>query len=52
VLSLIASRVPSDVRKMTGALRKALAFAQVSGTDVTQAVAEEILSHLGAIEAA
>ncbi|MDZ4860559.1 MAG: DnaA/Hda family protein [Candidatus Hydrogenedentes bacterium] len=52
VLSLIAARVPTDVRKMTGALRKALAFAQVSGTDVTHALAEEILSHLATTEAA
>lgn len=52
VLSLIASRVPVDVRKMTGALRKALAYAQVSGAEVTQELTEEILSHLTAIEAA
>ncbi|NUM56822.1 MAG: ATP-binding protein [Candidatus Hydrogenedentes bacterium] len=52
ILSLIASRVPVDVRKMTGALRKALAYAQVSGTEVTHELTEEILSHLTAIEAA
>lgn len=52
ILSLIASRVPADVRKMTGALRKALAYAQVSGTEVTHELTEEILSHLTAIEAA
>ena len=52
ILSLIASRVPTDVRKMTGALRKALAYAQVSGTEVTQELTEEILSHLTGIEAA
>jgi len=52
VLSLIASRVPSDVRKMTGALRKALAYAQVSGTEVTHELTEEILDHLTATDAA
>ncbi|MCC6152549.1 MAG: ATP-binding protein, partial [Candidatus Hydrogenedentes bacterium] len=52
ILSLIASRVPVDVRKMTGALRKALAYAQVSGTEVTHELTEEILSHLTGIEAA
>jgi len=52
IFSLIAARVPSDVRKMTGALRKALAYAQVSGTGVTKELAEEILSHLNTIEAA
>lgn len=52
ILALIASRVPTDVRKMTGALRKALAFAQVAGSEITQELAEEILSHLTATEAA
>lgn len=52
VLSLIASRVPADVRKLTGALRKALAYAQVAGTEITHELTEEILSHLTTIEAA
>ena len=52
ILSLIASRIPVDVRKMTGALRKALAYAQVAGTEVTQEMTAEILDHLTAIDAA
>jgi len=46
VLSLIAMRVPNDVRKMTGSLRKIVAFAQLVGQNLSCELAEEILSHL------
>ncbi|MBW7865394.1 MAG: ATP-binding protein [Candidatus Hydrogenedentes bacterium] len=52
ILSLIAMRVPGDVRKMTGALRKITAFAKLIGKDITVETAQEILSHLGVGEAA
>lgn len=52
ILSLIAMRVPDDVRKMTGSLRKVLAFAQVAEREITVEMAEDILSHLGAEAAA
>ncbi|HNT87375.1 MAG TPA: chromosomal replication initiator protein DnaA, partial [Candidatus Hydrogenedentes bacterium] len=47
VLSLISMRVQNDVRKMTGALRKVVAFAKLVGQEMTCELAEEILSHLG-----
>ncbi len=47
VVSLIAMRVPNDVRKMMGALRKVTAFAKLVGHEVNCDLAGEILSHLG-----
>lgn len=52
VLSLIAMRVSNDVRKMTGSLRKIVAFARLVGQEMSCEMAGEILSHLGAGEAA
>lgn len=52
VLGLIAMRVPGDVRKMTGALKKIAAFAKLVGQELTVEMAQEILNHLGAEEAA
>ncbi|HIJ66320.1 MAG TPA: ATP-binding protein [Candidatus Hydrogenedentes bacterium] len=52
VLSLVATRVPRDVRKMTGSLRKIVAFAALVGQDISSEVADEILNHLEAGEAA
>jgi len=52
VLGLIAMRVPGDVRKMTGALKKIAAFAKLVGQDLTVEMAQEMLNHLGAEEAA
>ncbi len=52
VLSLIAMRVPDDVRKMTGALRKVAAYARHAGKAPNCDVAAEVLSHLGVEEAA
>jgi len=52
LLSLIAMRVPSDNRKMIGALRKVTAYAELVGEAVSCEMANEILNHLGAVEAA
>ena len=52
VLSLIATRVTNDVRKMNGSLRKIVAYAELVGANVTCEMATEILSHLGVEEAA
>jgi len=47
ILSLIAMRVPDDVRKMTGSLRKIVAFAKLVGQEMSCEMADEILNHLG-----
>jgi chromosomal replication initiator protein DnaA len=52
VLSLVAMRVPDDIRKMTGSLRKIVAYANLVGQDMSYELADEILSHLGAEKAA
>jgi len=52
VLGVIAMRVPGDVRKMTGALKKIAAFAKLIGQDLTVEMAQEMLNHLGAEAAA
>ena len=52
ILSLVAMRVPHDVRVMVGALRKIVAFANLVGQAISYEMASEILSHLGAVEAA
>ena len=52
ILSVIASRVPNDIRKMTGALRKVIAYAGLVGQDISCELAYEILNHLGITEAA
>lgn len=52
ILSLIATRITSDVRKMTGALRKVIAYAKLVGQEISRDMANEILSHLGIGEAA
>ncbi len=51
VLGSIASRVTSDVRRMTGSLRKVIAFAQMVGQEITGELVEEILTHLDTQEA-
>lgn len=48
ILSLIAMRVSNDVRKMTGSLKKIVAFANLVGQDMSCEMADEILSHLNA----
>ena len=52
VLAMIAMRVPHDMRKMTGALRKVAAFARHAGKALSCDMAAEVLRHLGAEEAA
>lgn len=51
VLGLIAMRVPNDVRKMMGSLKKIIAFAKLVGQNITCEMADEILSHLGVVAA-
>lgn len=51
VLSLIAMRVPGDIRKMLGALKSVMAYAELMGGGVSCEKAGEILTHLG-VEAA
>jgi len=51
VLGLIAMRVPNDVRKMMGSLKKIIAFAKLVGQSITCEMADEILSHLGVVAA-
>ena len=46
VLSLVATRVPDDVRKLSGALRKVMAFCELLQQDVTVESAQEVLNHL------
>ena len=52
ILSLIALRVADDIRKMTGALRKIIAYARLQDNKVSMEEAQNILSHLKAHEAA
>jgi chromosomal replication initiator protein DnaA len=52
ILSLVAARVSNDVRKMTGALQKIIACAELADENMTIEMVKDILSHLGAEEAA
>ena len=52
ILEAIASRVPHDMRKMTGALRKVIAFAGLVGHELDSGQGWEILDQLGITEAA
>ena len=47
VLGLIATRVPHDVRKMIGSLRKVMAYAELEDEALDCETANEILDHLG-----
>jgi len=51
VLAVVATRVPRDVRKMAGAMRKIIAFAGLVGQDVSSETAYEILNKMGVAEA-
>jgi chromosomal replication initiator protein len=51
VLSFLAHQITNDVRKLTGSLRKVLAFADLVGQDITLDMATDILGHLGVAEA-
>jgi chromosomal replication initiator protein DnaA len=46
VLSLVATRVSDDVRKLLGALRKVVAFCDLFQQDVTSEIAQDVLDHL------
>lgn len=52
VLGLIATRVPNDIRKMIGALRKVIAYAKLVDDGISCETADDILKHLGITEAA
>lgn len=52
ILTLIAMRVPNDIRKMIGALHNVVAYAELVGKAITCEMANEILSHLVVEEAA
>lgn len=52
ILSMIATRVADDIRKMTGALRKIIAFSRLEEDKISVEDAQRILIHLGADEAA
>ena len=51
VLAIVATRVPRDVRRMVGAMRKIIAFTGLVGQDVTSETAYDILSKMGVAEA-
>ena len=52
VLAVIATRIPGDVRKMIGSLRKVIAFGKVVGQDVTSDMAHEVLGGVDAAQPA
>lgn len=52
VLAVIATRIPNDIRKLLGALRKVIAFGGLVGEDITSDMVLNILNHVGAAEAA
>jgi chromosomal replication initiator protein len=52
ILNLVAMRVPKDIRKMTGSLRKIIAYSELVGQEISCESANEILSHLAEEQAA
>ncbi len=52
VLSLVATRIASDIRRMRGALRKVIAYAKLVEQEITREMANEVLDSLGAEDAA
>ena len=52
IVSLIATRVPDDVRRMTGALKRMCAHAKLVKTELTCELATEVLRDIQAEEAA
>ncbi|MBI4558061.1 MAG: ATP-binding protein [Candidatus Hydrogenedentes bacterium] len=52
ILALVAKRVPQDVRRMIGAMRKIVAFSTLVEQELTSELAVEILAQLDAGEAA
>lgn len=51
VLAVVATRIPRDVRKMAGAMRKIIAFTGLVGQDMTCDTAYDILNKMGVAEA-
>jgi len=47
ILKLLAARIQDDMRKMTGALRKLVAYAGIVNKEITPELASEVLSQLG-----
>ncbi len=47
IVRLIATQIQEDMRKMIGALRKVIAYAEVSGHAIDKNLAGEVLSQLG-----
>lgn len=52
VLTVLATRVQSDVRKLTGALRKVAAYARLEQVEITPEAVGRILAELGIEDAA
>lgn len=52
ILTLVATRIATDVRRMRGALRKVIAYAKLVEQDITREMANEVLDSLGADDAA
>jgi chromosomal replication initiator protein DnaA len=52
ILTLVATRIASDVRRMRGALRKVIAYAKLVEQEITREMANEVLDSLGAEDAA
>lgn len=52
VLGLVAARIDSDVRKLTGCLQKIVAFAKLKSQDITCEMASDILAELDVVDAA
>jgi chromosomal replication initiator protein DnaA len=46
ILHLVAMKAPKDIRKMSGSLRKIIAFSELTGQEISCESANEILSHL------
>jgi chromosomal replication initiator protein len=46
VLDILASRVSSNVHVLAGALTRLTAYASLTGSEITIAIAEEVLNHL------
>lgn len=52
ILTLVATRIATDIRRMRGALRKVIAYAKLVEQEITREMANEVLDSLGAEEAA
>jgi chromosomal replication initiator protein len=52
VLTVLATRIQSDVRKLTGALRKVVAYAKLEQVEITPESVGRVLAELGIEDAA